>query len=72
VERVVVVVFGVLLFCCVTVVTLRGVVSVVLDVLQKHDVSDRAMIKLQIPIREVVFMAQHYSPKISLARWGNA
>jgi hypothetical protein len=53
------------------VVVLSGTpVLVVLS--EKHDVSRRVSAKLQIPIREVVFMAQHYFPEISLARWVNA
>lgn len=74
VERVVVVVFGVLLVCWVTVVVVSGTGGVVLVVLsEKQDVSNRVRsIKVQIPIREIVFMRQHYSPEIANARWGNA
>ena len=60
-ERVVVVVTGVffvavVLVCCVTVVMLWGAGFVVRVVLQKHEVSDRVMIKLKIPIVVVVLM----------------
>jgi hypothetical protein len=52
------------------VVVLSGTpVLVVLS--EKHDVSDRVRsmsARLAIPIREVVFMGQHYPPEISLAR----
>jgi len=70
----VVVVFGVLLVCWVTVVVVSGTGGVVLVVLsEKQDVSNRVRsIKVQIPIREIVFIRQHYSPEIAHARWGNA
>lgn len=60
-ERVVVVVTGVflvtvLLVCCVTVVMVWGAGFVVRVVLQKHEVSDRVVIKLRIPIVVVVFV----------------
>ena len=63
----------VVLDCWVTVVVVCGVGFVVLVVLsEKHDVSDRAMIMLQVPMREVVFIDPHYSSTYLLARWGDA
>ena len=47
---------AVVLVCCVTVVMLWGAGFVVRVVLQKHEVSDRMMIKLRIPIVVVVLM----------------
>ena len=61
-----VVVFGVLLVCCVTVVVVWGVGLVTLVVLsEKHDVSSRVIIKLGIPIIMVVFIGQPYSRNIA-------
>ena len=49
------------------VVVLSGVpVLVVLS--EKHPVSDRARIDVQIPILVVVFIDTHYSPTWTLAR----
>jgi hypothetical protein len=69
VERVVVVVCGVVLLCWVTVVTVRGVVSVVLVVLsQKNEVRDIAMIKLEISMSKVLFMGELYPRKSTPTR----
>jgi len=51
-----VLVVAVLLVCCVTVVMVWGAGFVVRVVLQKQDVSDRVMIKLEIPILVVVLI----------------
>ena len=72
-ERVVVVVVGVLLVCWVTVVVVCGVGFIVLVVLsEKHDVSAKVSIKPQIPIMDGVFMTSRYAQEKYDARCGNA